>query len=643
MAKYRITSPDGQSYEITAPDDATEEQVMAYAQQQFGRRGTDAPQAKGEKAVEQRKWEESMRPDDPGAMMSGLIGAGRTVDQIVDGMKQLYFGAKSKFETPGLSDLVLGGTESQRKLKELETEQAEKSRLYQPLRDQHPIMTAVGEAAPAMVIPAGGGATLASTAARLAAAGAIPGALEYGSAGERAGRAAGGAAGAVTGGIVLPAAVRAVGKAVPAIGRTAKALIEPMTEGGRTAIAGRTLRNAAGDSADDVAARMARAAPLVPGSVPTAAQVAESGGIAALERSVAQGNPSEFAQRGMEQAAARTGALRQIAGDDTARAAAVAARKTATKPLYDQATQALYTVDPKLERLLQTPAMQQAMQRAKTLAENSQREFMFEAPGTAGARQITGQGLQDLKMAIDSMLTDPASGYAGASGDAVKTLRGQLLNWMEGSNDVFKAARTKYADLSKPISQMDIGKELLTRLEPALADYGGLARETGSKFATALRNADQTARVATKFKGAGMADVMEPAQMETLTAIARDLGRKANAQDLGRGVGSDTFQKLAMSNIAERSGAPGVVGGALNLPGVSKFTKFLYSEPEEKIQTLIVQSLLDPTMGARLMTQPRAMPVRPISAAQTLLANPARATQLLGGGGGLATANLFAE
>jgi len=33
MPKFRITSPDGQSYEITAPEGATQEQVLAYAQQ----------------------------------------------------------------------------------------------------------------------------------------------------------------------------------------------------------------------------------------------------------------------------------------------------------------------------------------------------------------------------------------------------------------------------------------------------------------------------------------------------------------------------------------------------------------------------------------------------------------------------------
>lgn len=35
MASYNITSPDGQSYKITAPDDATQEQVLAYAQKNF--------------------------------------------------------------------------------------------------------------------------------------------------------------------------------------------------------------------------------------------------------------------------------------------------------------------------------------------------------------------------------------------------------------------------------------------------------------------------------------------------------------------------------------------------------------------------------------------------------------------------------
>lgn len=35
MATYKITAPDGQSYNVNAPDDATEAQVMDYAQRNF--------------------------------------------------------------------------------------------------------------------------------------------------------------------------------------------------------------------------------------------------------------------------------------------------------------------------------------------------------------------------------------------------------------------------------------------------------------------------------------------------------------------------------------------------------------------------------------------------------------------------------
>lgn len=37
MATYRITAPDGAKYDVTAPDDATEEQVMAYAKQNYAK------------------------------------------------------------------------------------------------------------------------------------------------------------------------------------------------------------------------------------------------------------------------------------------------------------------------------------------------------------------------------------------------------------------------------------------------------------------------------------------------------------------------------------------------------------------------------------------------------------------------------
>src|SRR5213595_1436133 len=46
MAKFRITSPDGGTYEVTAPEGATQDQVLSFAQQQFGgNRSAPAPAA----------------------------------------------------------------------------------------------------------------------------------------------------------------------------------------------------------------------------------------------------------------------------------------------------------------------------------------------------------------------------------------------------------------------------------------------------------------------------------------------------------------------------------------------------------------------------------------------------------------------
>ncbi len=79
-------------------------------------------------------------------------------------------------------------------------------------------------------------------------------------------------------------------------------------------------------------------------------------------------------------------------------------------------------------------------------------------------QQMSGQSLQDLKMAIDAMLKDPTSGIAGKEAAVVQGLRSQLLTWMEGANPAFKAARTQYADMSKPINQMEIGQALRDKL-----------------------------------------------------------------------------------------------------------------------------------------------------------------------------------
>lgn len=45
MAKYIVTSPEGEKYEVTAPNDASEQQVMEYAQKNFGKQAGGQPGA----------------------------------------------------------------------------------------------------------------------------------------------------------------------------------------------------------------------------------------------------------------------------------------------------------------------------------------------------------------------------------------------------------------------------------------------------------------------------------------------------------------------------------------------------------------------------------------------------------------------
>lgn len=522
--------------------------------------------------------------DDPGVLGTIPIATGKTFDRILDGFTQMYLGARGESS-------ALGG---------LKQNVAEKDAIYKPLQEARPFATGIGESLPSMVIPGGGAATWTGNALRMGASAAVPAMLEYGDAGDRLLK------GVIAGGSAA---------AIPAAGasfKSAKTFAEPLYEGGRNAIVGRTLNRVAGDDAANVIQRLKSTQPLVPGSMPTAAQVAENGGIAAMERSAAGANPAAFAQRNMEQSSARLSALRGIAGDDAAIAAAKKARETATSPSYDAAKAAVYEIDPSMQMTMQTPIMKKAIARAKQLAENNERPFMFStetsAPfaGVGGRqaetkRQITGQALQDIKTALDDLLIDPTSGVVGSEAKTVDRVRGRLVDWMEKQNPEFKSARTTYAQMSQPINQMQVGQALVDKLKPALSDYGALGKETAANFAGQLRNSENLMQNATGFKGIGSLESVMGPKMDTLNGIAQDLARKANAENLGRGVGSDTFQKLAMQNIAEQSGMPRLMGGLLDLPVVSRATKWVYRDSDEAAQKVISEAMLDPKKAAQLM------------------------------------------
>jgi len=599
MPRYQITAPDGKAWEVNAPEGATQDQVLEYAKSQWSKSQPEAAQPQPRKPL----------VDDPGFFNSLLIGTGRTFDRVGKGMEQLYYAGRSALSGPDTTSLVTGGKNQwDLKLDQLKQEAAIDDGVYKPLQEARPWATGIGEALPSLVIPGGGGTTLGANMLRMAVAGAAPGALEYGSTKERLGRAAVGA----TAGASVPLAGAAL--------KTGKAFIEPLYEKGRDAIAGRVLNRVAGDEAPMVAQRMAQAAELVPGSAPTAAQVAENGGIAALERAAAQANPSAYAERAMQQSSARLDALRGIAGDDAAMKAAEAARQAAKEGFYKAADSGVAPIDSGFTSLLQRPQFAQAVQKAQELARNSGLDDIFFRGPNGQPVALLGQGGHYIKKALDEAGEYGSSSYTGkTSAKAASSTNDLFQAWLDQKIPEYALGKEAFAAGSKPINQMQLGQALLEKARPALADYGALGRETGATFANAMRNGDALAAKATGFGGATMRNVLTPEQMATVEGIAKDLARKANAQDLGRGVGSDTFQKLAMSNIAEQSGMPRFMGGLLNLPGVGRATRWAYEDADRQMQGLLADALLDPKTGAKLMSK----------SARGLLADDPIARQLL--------------
>lgn len=519
--------------------------------------------------------DEMTKPEEVGFGEAALIGAGRITDRIVKGMQQGYH--------------TLRGDDAA--LAKLAQKAADDDEQYSKLQESNPISTALGEAVPSMLVPVGGAGTLAATAGRMAAAGALPGALEYGTAAERAKRAAiGAAAGAVTPGVAALA-----GGAGRAGADTARAVAAPLTGAGRQGIIGQVLDRAAADT-PEVIANLRSGRSVVPGSQPTAAQVGGSGGLAALERSVAAASPDAYARRGMEQAAARVEALRKVAGTPRQMSRALKLRAEAAKKSYAHAYEAGIDADmaealkPQISALLERPSVKAAMENARKIAQEE--SINIDDFGSV-------QGLHFLKESLD----DQVAGLASSPKMQRRVLqtKNDLMKVLEDIAPEYKQASERYARLSRPINRMQVGKEVLERVTPALSDHGGLAAQKGEALARALRDADELARQATGFKGAKFKEIVGPRNAKVIDAVVKDLARAANAQNIGRGAGSDTFQKLSMNHLINNSNLPRATRTMLNLPVLKKFINFFAKDVDDEMRRELAEVLLSPQRTAALL------------------------------------------
>lgn len=572
MPKFEITSPDGKRYEVTAPDGASQEQVLAYAQQQF------SPQTSG--PTEGMSW-----------MDKALAGAGKAFVDIGRGVKQATVGG-------GLGGAGLGDgsvdpayqsyydAEDQRG-KDIQAEIDESRRLDAPLMRTGAgvfgnVAGNVATALPLAFVPG------ANTVAGSAALGGIYGALQPTSGDEsRMGNAATGAA--------LAGGTTAAVKGLAAGYRGAKSLVEPFTESGQSNIAARTMNRFTNNPEAAAAAAKSYRSP-VQGVKPTLQEATLDPGMATLQRAVGSADPqiaASIAERQAQNNAARVGLLRSMGGDDAALEAAKASREKISGPLYQQAMKSDALVPQEMATLFERPAVKIALEKAKQIAANQGEDLADPAN--------TMKGLHYVKLALDDMLDSNATTALGRNEKAaVMQAKTALVGMLDDLSPEYGQARQAHASASKPITQMKVAREILRKGSSATDDALGNPTLYPQGFNRAVRDSESVVRSAGGLRNQTLDDVMTPEQLQQIQSIAKDLSRQQAAQNLARPVGSNTVQNLSSQNLIEQSGIPKFLSKPAQ--ALRWLRPLDFSDNDAAIRQKLAQALLDPEFAAELMS-----------------------------------------
>jgi hypothetical protein len=390
----------------------------------------------------------------------------------------------------------------------------------------------------------------------------------------------------------LPLAGKMIGSGYNAI----KGAVEPFYEGGRNKIIGRALREFAGNDADLAVRNLKNAPELVQGSMPTVGQSAGVPSLAALERTAMATSPeasNALAARKLAQSNAQVNALEGIA-TPTRMGKYVDLQTRLGDELYTDALKPLNLGKlsvgqvSQIKDLTETPAIRRAMEQAR---ENAANRGMNIADPAGSMR-----GLHETKMALDEQigavrakLDRDGLGATSAELDGLNKAKDRLLGFMEKVSPEYKTARETYARVSKPVEQLSTIKDLASKSVSPQSD--------AIKVGQYLNNLK-------KLKDEG---TLSEGQYKRLEAIAEDIKRVSSADTAGRGVGSDTVQKLAYSNMLNLQGIPNALRnfGPASFVGnlVGRAGDVAYGGANKQLKGQLAETLMEPQTAARLMEQ----------------------------------------
>ena len=413
--------------------------------------------------------------------------------------------------------------------------------------------------------------------------------------------------GAVLAGMVAPGG--------PTLSTTQRALsvpgglVKPFTREGREVIVGNVLNRLA-TNPEQAMRNMAESAPLVPGVRPTAAGTARDPGLAGAETPLRSRtfDPSNlFGQQINQNQEAILNAFRQIGGKPGSIPYAEAKRETITKPMRDLAFANKQAVDVEpvlsaIQGIMNNPATQR-----KTVD-----DAMVYVQGLLAKRVNPETGTID-PMSLYGVRKDITDAMAGKlSGDLsnLRLAKGQLADLLpvidrtiDAGAPGFMAYMDKYAKSSQGIDQMRLLQGIEAKVTTGLPNLS-----TGNPVlaASALRRQLVAAQDE-------LGTQLSPSAKRKLDNIIDEINRGMAATAPGvTPPGSNTFQNMSMGNLIGRVFSESLADNT-TLRTMTRPLDWLYKLPDQQVQQLLVQAMLDPKLAAMMMAKANIMRVEPLA------------------------------
>jgi hypothetical protein len=326
--------------------------------------------------------------------------------------------------------------------------------------------------------------------------------------------------------------------------------------------AGRNALQEAIKAGDDVTAQQALAQ----------GKVVAPGAQAVIQKTISKTSPGVQQAKELADEAARMSTIKEITPDLDA---AVKLRKVASKPLYEAADKAIVPIDNDVaavlarmpEGTLASAANIAKMEgrpfiMGKTTAPTMQPTGVLDAAGNPVMREIpgntaelTGESMHYIRRALsDIAYGSPATGVGRDAQMAARSLLDDYLKVFESKVPEYGQARAIFSDLSVPVNQAQVLKEMASVLEKP---GGG---ERVGPFLNVLGRGETAMLKRAGGKGApryeALSEVLTPDQLKTVRAVADELAAEASigkqisaGQELATKLLKDELPNYRLPNI----------------------------------------------------------------------------------------------